>query len=121
MIRIKCKDIFLEYLLKNRGSKGKEIIYTEIQTDEYLLPNNEITIEKQGKIFAIRHRMIDIPANFIAKEKNYNKCFCNEIEEMKHIYECKFLNKRSPDIKFEHIYHGTISERKKILKRFGKT
>ena len=37
---------------------------------------------------------------------------------MKHIYECKFLNKRSPDIKFELIYHGTISEQKKILKRF---
>ena len=72
MIRIKCKEIALEYLLKNRGSKGKEIIYKDIQTAEYLLPNNEITIEEQRKIFAIRNRMIDIPANFIAKEKNDN-------------------------------------------------
>ena len=88
-----------------------------IQTAEYLLPNNEITIEEQRKIFAIRNRMIDIPANFIAKEKNDNKCFCNKIEDMKHIYECKLLNKRGPDTKFELIYHGTIAEQKKILKR----
>ena len=49
MIRIKCKELALEYLLKNRGSKGKEIDYKEIQTAEYLLPNNEITIEEQRK------------------------------------------------------------------------
>ena len=40
---------------------------------------------------------------------------------MKNIYECKSSNKRSPEVKFELIYNGTISEQKKILKRFEQT
>ena len=62
--------------------------------------------------------MIHIPSNFIAKEKNNNKCICNRIEDMNHIYECKELNEKNPDVKFDRIYHGTIFEQKKILKRF---
>ena len=61
LIRKKCKELALEYLLKKRGSKGKELIYNEIQTAEYLLPNDELNIEEQRTIFSIRNRMINIP------------------------------------------------------------
>ena len=61
LIQNKCKGKALEYLLKKRGSKGKEIQYTDIQTAEYLLPNNELNIDDQRTIFAIRNRRIDIP------------------------------------------------------------
>ena len=64
--------------------------------------------------------MINIPSNFIAKEQNDNKCICNRIEDMKHIYECRNINKKSPEVNFEQIYNGTIYEQKKILRRFEK-
>ena len=118
IIRNKCKNLALDYLLRKRGSKGKEIQYKEIQTAEYLLPNNELTIEEQRTIFSIRNRMINIPSNFIAKEQNDNKCICNRIEDMKYTYECKNINKKSPEVNFEQIYNGTIYEQKKILRRF---
>ena len=117
-IRNKCKELALEYLMRKRGSKGREILYKEIETAEYLLPNNELNIEDQRTIFAIRNRMINIPSNFVSKEKNNIKCICENIEEMKHIYECQYLNETKPDIQYEAIFHGTIHEQKKILKRF---
>ena len=51
-----------------------------------------MNIEDQRTIFAIRNRMINIPSNFVSKEKNDIKCICENIEEMKHVYECQYLN-----------------------------
>ena len=113
LIQNKCKGKALEYLLRKRGSKGKDI-----QTAEYLLPNNELNIDDQRKLFAIRNRMIDIPSNFISKERNDIRCICTKIEEMKHIYECQYLNEKKPEVQYEAIFNGTIFEQKKVLKRF---
>ena len=104
--------------MRKRGSKGCEIQYKEIKTADYLLPNTALNIEDQRTIFAIRNRMINIPSNFISKNKNDIKCVCNNIEEMKHIYECQYLNEEKPDIQYEAIFNGTIYEQKKVLRRF---
>ena len=77
-----------------------------------------MNIEDQRTIFAIRNKMIIIPSNFVSKENNIIKCICQNIEEMKHIYECQYLNKTKPDIQYEAIFNGTIHEQKKVLKRF---
>ena len=78
LVRKNCKEKAINYLLMRRGSKGIDIDYPEIQMAEYLKPNEELTIEQQRKQFKIRNRMVDIPANFSAK--NTTKCICNEIE-----------------------------------------
>ena len=103
--------------MKKRGSKGKELIYNEIQTAEYLLPNDELNKEEQRTIFSIRNRMINIPSNFVSKENNFYKCICNEKEDMKHLYECNYLNRENIEVQFERIYYGTIREQKLIAKR----
>ena len=42
----------LEYLLKQRGSKGSEIEYNEMKMADYLMPNKEIkTIEDKRHNF----------------------------------------------------------------------
>ena len=75
MVRQKCKESAYNYLMKRRGSKGAEIVYTRIQMSEYLLPNDEFNIEKQRILFSIRNRMVNIPSNFVSKEKmNLNVC-----------------------------------------------
>ena len=40
-----------------RGSKGSEIMFSTIQTSEYLSPNAILTIEEQRKLFEIKIRM----------------------------------------------------------------
>ena len=118
LIRSKCRQSAYEYLMSKRGSKGQEIIYTEIQTAEYLLPNSELDIEDQREIFAIRNRMVNIPSNFISREKNMNRCVCGVKEEMKHIYECTDLNMEKVEVRYEKIFNGTTTEQKQILQRF---
>ena len=117
MIRKKCKELALEYLLNKRGSKGKEIIYNEIQTAEYLLPNEDLNIEEQRTIFSIRNWMIDIPSNFVSNENNMSKCICNQTENMKHIYECNHINREKPEVTIWTNFHGTIREQRKIAQR----
>ena len=52
----------LEYLLNKQGSKGQEIEYKELKMAEYLMPNYQnITIDEQRSIFALRNCMVFIP------------------------------------------------------------
>ena len=62
--------------------------------------------------------MINIPSNFISREQNENKCVCGNKEEMKHIFECKELNMKKVEVRYEKIFNGTITEQKQILQRF---
>ena len=49
------KEAF-EYLVRKKGTKGKEIEYKELKMAEYLLPNNIVlSIENQRKIRAKRN------------------------------------------------------------------
>ena len=57
IIREKCQELGFEYLSKKRGSKGREIDYKKIEIAEYLLPNDEIDIDEQRTIFAIRNKI----------------------------------------------------------------
>ena len=69
LVKKKCKESAYKYLMKKRGSKGKEILYSEkFEMAEYLMPNSELKIEDQLKIFEIRNRMTDIRSNFCSKK-----------------------------------------------------
>ena len=72
LVRQKCKEIAFTYLMGKRSYKGSEIRYNGIETAEYLMPNNELNIEEKMRIFSIRNRMINIPSNFVSREKNNN-------------------------------------------------
>ena len=119
IIRTKCSEYAFKYLMKKRGSKGSEINVSEIGMAEYLLPNNNLTIEEQRTIFSIRNRMVnDIPANFSSKIENTAKCTCGESEDMKHVYNCKYLNIEEPTEEYQKIFTGNTREQKTVLKRF---
>ena len=119
-VRKNCTQLAFEYLISKRKSKGKEIKYDKIETANYLMPNNHLNNEEKQKIFSIRNRMLNIPANFVSKEKNKNKCICQQIENMEHLYKCKKLNEEKPEIQFEEIYKENIVKMKKIKERLEK-
>ena len=81
----------------------------------YLLPfNSGLTIEEKRRIFEIRNRMTEIPFNFGNKEE---KCICNEIETMEHIYSCNIINKTKPEGAYTLLYHRNQIE---IFRKFEK-
>ena len=89
MIKSKCNELAFKYLMNKRGIKGKEIEYRKIQMSQYLLPNAQLEIQDQKKIFEIRNRMTNISENYSKQSQNEMKCICGEQETMRHIYYCK--------------------------------
>ena len=79
LIKLRLKENALKYLLGKRKSKGKEIIYPNLEMADYLLPTNEkLTIEEKRNLFAIRNRMVEISSNF-SKSEHEPTCVCGEI------------------------------------------
>ena len=76
---------------------------------EYLLPiYQELSTEDRRRLFAMRNKMINIPANF-SKSNIEVKCVC-WITEM--------LNTEKPEVNYKQVYSGNIQEQIAILKRF---
>ena len=116
IIKSKIEDLALNYLLKKRGSKGKEIVYKRLEMADYLLPHNEkISIEEKQRLFSFRNRMIDVGNNF---GKNEQCVICKQKEDMNHIYNYQYQNKQSNEIPFEKIYTGNLIEQIKVFKKF---
>ena len=118
LVKEKCKESAYIYLMKKRGVKGQEISYQKLEMADYLLPNNEFTIEEQRTLFEVRNKMSDIPSNFCARESNESKCPCGATENMEHVYYCKYLNKKIPETSFNEVYNGNIFEQRQVLTNF---
>ena len=86
---------------------------------DYLLPtNNKLTISEKQKMFAVKNRMINIPANFPKPKMEY-KCYCGEKEDMKHIYNCEINNDgKQPSLEYEKIYTGKLTEQIDVFRKF---
>ena len=70
MIKSRISDLSLNYLLKKRKSKGKEILYEKLEMAEYLMINNKyLSIEEKNNLFSIRNRMVKIENDFGRNEK----------------------------------------------------
>ena len=76
------------------------------------MPNvQNMTIEQKRNIFEIRNRMVTIPANFSNKKKNKKHfCPCAQIEDMKHIYNCKYWNNEEATTEYDKIFGDDIDE-----------
>ena len=86
---------------------------------EYLLPNNkELSILEKQTMFAVRNKMIFIPANF-SNGNTEHLCYCGNTETMEHIYQCKILNNEEDQTsKYENIYNGNIKQQTKVFQIF---
>ena len=118
ILKESVKVISLEYLTGKQKFKGKEIEYEKVEMSEYLLPTyQKLSIEERRKLFSIRNKMINIPANF-SKSNSEVKCVCGQTENMTHLYNCEILNTEKPEVLYEQVYSGNIREQVEILKRF---
>ena len=118
IVKEKIRRTALEYLLNKQGKKGRENKYLFLEMEDYLLPfNDKQTIEQKCEMFAIKHSMIDIPANFSSKSEM--KCECGFKEDMSHIYECGLYNMVNPEIPFDKIFTGNLKEQIAVYNKFA--
>ena len=114
----KIKQSALSYLTSKQNIKGGDIIYSNLEISEYLSPMNNLSMSDKRRMFQIRNMMVDIPSNFSKLNENM-KCVCNDLETMKHIYDCEILNgETKPKIKYEKIYNGEIEEQIEVFRKF---
>ena len=79
---------------------------------------NNLSMSDKRRMFQIRNMMVDIPSNFSKLNENM-KCVCNDLETMKHIYDCEILIcETKPKIKYEKIYNGEIEEQIEVFRKF---
>ena len=87
---------------------------------EYLSPNYEqLSLNDQRYIFAIRNRMIEIEHNF-RKQLLEEKCICGEQITQQHIYSCQNYDKNIEYLPYERIFEENVNIQKQIYLRFKK-
>ena len=104
MINDKLSKSALSYLTGKQGSKGGEIVYTNLEMAEYLSPICKQSIETKRRTFKIRNRMWNIPVNFSSKEIKHKCILCLQDETMEHIYTCEMLNTEAPKTEYRNIF-----------------
>ena len=76
---------------------------------EYLVPtSSKLSIEVKCEIFAMRNKMVKIPANYSAREVKHKCIICNNEENMEHEYTCKLLNSEEPLTEYNQIYKDNM-------------
>ena len=115
MLKQQTRNNAYKYLIGKKRSKGKEISYSRIEMAEYLLPDNELTIEQKQRLFAVRNKMVEIPSHFSSGNNDF-LCICGDKESLSHIYSCDVLNENeSENIPYEKVYLNNVNEQTKIL------
>ena len=111
-------------------SKGKEIRYTELKTQLYLLSGTNLTTQDQKQIYLIRTRSIDCKANFPSKFGFDKKCIidsCLAEDNQKHIYKTSCYNSQNTSnnlminqLKYEDIYRDNLEKQLNVKNIFFK-
>ena len=119
LIKVRSRENAFIYLKGKQGTKGKENNQKDLSMAEYLQPaNNLITIEEKQRIFSMKNRMTNIPANYPKPNQEYT-CYCGKKEDMIHVYNCEILNNgRKPKLEYEKLYKGTIIQQIEVFRKF---
>ena len=98
---------------KTKTKRKKYQLHKPCPTVLFFRPRENIKLEAQRELFALRTKMNHIKANFCSSKEieKCNKCQCEMDNE--HLFKC---TRRNPnDISYNHILNGTIIEQRYAL------
>ena len=92
-VRIKAFHYLTQ--LQSTHSKSKDLKYSELELQDYLKPDNNMTIKEKTFIFAARSRMINVSCNFKNGKSDLmcRKCKLEE-EDQRHLLVCPKLSEQ---------------------------
>ena len=74
--------------IRKQKQKGKEIKYSKLELQSYMIPRENINLKSQRDIFALRTKMNHIEANFCSSN-DIKKCDkCNFEMDNSHLFKC---------------------------------
>ena len=95
MVKDKIEEEALKYLndIKARHSKVRHIEHTKMKMQDYLRPEDTISIDEAKFLFQLRTRMLDVRKNYEGKYKDLMCPVCNLVEDTQpHLIECLKLS-----------------------------
>jgi hypothetical protein len=93
-------------------------VYACIKMVDYLMSNDaSLTVTDNRYVFAMRSRMVSIPANFSLNQTNIN-CACGDKEDMWHFYSCTFWNTEKEIIEYKIIFTDHVTKMAKVYETF---
>ena len=118
IVKEACQKFAFKYLIeqKNKLSKGKNLIYNNLKTQNYLKPGTGLSQDDIKQIYLLRTQNIMVKTNFPGMFQN-DKCVsnqCSEKDSSRHVFYCKYLNDTNEkclinkNIKYEDIYSNDI-------------
>ena len=91
IVKDACKNAAFNFLIKQKSklSKGSNIVYTQLQTQNYLMSGNNLSIHTMRQIYDLRVRNTQVKCNFPGKFSD-TKCLtgCGGEDSLSHIWEC---------------------------------
>ena len=121
-----CQSAAFNYLLKlkSKQSKGKEIIYSKLNIQNYLRPGNGLMVDDMRKIFLIRSQNLQVKCNF-SKQFSNKKCElvqCNGEDSQIHLFNCEFIEDNSiasiasSQLKYEDIFTQNVTNQNSVMR-----
>ena len=115
IVKLAIEKLTFTYLIaiQKQKQRGRNINYTNFVLQPYFRPRDNIKLEAQRELFALRTKMNHIKANFCSS-KEIEKCDKGQCEmDNGHLFKC---TRRNPnDISYNHILNGTIIEQRYAL------
>ena len=120
-----CANVCLDFLLKQKAnlSKGKELIYTRLETQSYFLSTNKLSIDEMRGIYQIRCRELPLKTNFPFMFGNDKKCLlplCKEDDTQMHIFDSLCFSKNTEivdiNLRYSDIFENDVKSQLTIMR-----
>ena len=100
--------------IQKQQLKGREIRYSNFNIQPNFKSIENINLQYQREIFALRAQINHIPANFDSSSQ-VQKCLkCNSAMNNQHLFKCTRLNIKNTT--YDHILNGNILQQQNALK-----
>ena len=114
-VETKVRKAALQYLQLKIKSKGKEIPYkNNLKFQEYLLPNNILSLQEQRAIFSFRTRMNHLKYNYSSTNTLEHCKYGSEMTNI-HLYEYKMLDNSERTVDYSKMFNGRLCEMKYLI------
>ena len=107
----------LEYLksLQESHSKAVNLSYNDLDLQEYLCPDSNMTNKEKAFAFAARSHMLDLKGNFKYGKDNINCSLgCNQMEDQPHLLSCPVINSQQETNDYSDLF-GTNPEKTELI------
>ena len=97
----------MDYLKIKQSShtKSKNMSYNELNLQDYLRPETNLTNKEKAFAFASRAHMLDLKNNFKMGKSDFNCSLgCNQLEDQPHLLSCPIINSESDQENYSDIF-----------------